>query len=133
MLPIHCQSAETYVQPFLVQNDSVTVWRALSSSISLSSCEHLTLIYCKIINFFVKLCDTRMSGYCVVEFFEEEGKPVEAVPAKWVFQRNKKCNWPCGLDRLKFTNLVSKCVDPLDQPKINWSIYNCRVLFGTGE
>ena len=73
-----------------------------------------------------------MSGYLVVEFLEEE-RAVEVVPAKWVFQDNSKCNWPCGLDRLKFSSLVSKCADPLDYPKIKWSICSCAVLFGTGE
>ena len=74
----------------------------------------------------------RMSGYLVVEFFEEE-RAVEVVPGKWVFQANSKFNCPCGLDHLRSSSLVSKCADPLDYFKITWSICSCKVLFRTGE
>ena len=58
---------------------------------------------------------------------------MEVVSAKLVFEANSKCNWPCGLNELRFSSLVSKCADPFDYPKITWSICSCKVLFGTGK
>ena len=72
-----------------------------------------------------------MSGYRIVEFLEEKGKPVEAVPAVWLVGEGQ-VKWPrVGSTKLK--SLIKNNCLPGELPNIDWDTVNCRILYTAGK
>ena len=69
--------------------------------------------------------------YYVVEFVCD--RTVEVVPSTWMFSKNTKSHWPNETDSIKLNNLVKAGLNPLENTRINWSIYDCKVLIGSGK
>ncbi|CAG7816930.1 unnamed protein product, partial [Allacma fusca] len=56
---------------------------------------------------------------------------VEIVPFNWLLANKTESHWPVNTDDIKTTNLVKKSVDPLEYPKVNWEIYDCKIRGGS--
>jgi len=77
-----------------------------------------------------------MSRYKVVEFSEETGKPVEAVPASWLIGEDQ-VQWPSkpgpGLSLTRLSNLIKHAGNPDDNQDLVWKTVKCRILFCAGK
>lgn len=73
------------------------------------------------------------NSYSVVEFLED--KTVEVVPASWLLNDNRQCYWPLDpkLDKARKKNFVQSGIDPVEYPRLNWKVFDCKILISTGE